>query len=84
MIIVRRELPEPKMALGGAMLMTSFTRFITSMATFDTEMVPFRPFGRWGVATIVETRVLHEAARMGQSPDGDEPRHGGSRVNRVA
>jgi len=67
--IVRRILTDPKTALAGVMLEISFARFMASMAMFNEEMVPSRPFDRWGLASIVETRcggknmVLREAVR---------------------
>ena len=89
LIIVRRELTEPKTALAGAMLATSFARFMASMATFIVEMVPSCPLGSWGVAAIVEAQrcgektVLLEGVRKSPSPDGDRRplSHGGSRAN---
>jgi len=45
LIIVRRILTEPKTALAGVTLAASFARFRASMATFNEEMVPSRPFG---------------------------------------
>jgi len=44
--MVRRILTEPKTALAGVILETSFARFMVSMATFNEESVPSRPFGR--------------------------------------
>ena len=74
LIIVRRALTEPKTALAGVMLATSFARFMASIATFNAEMVPSRPFGRSGVAAMVEPKrggkktVLREAVRKSLSP----------------
>jgi len=39
LIIVRRMLAEPKTALAGVILETSFARFKPSMATFKDEIV---------------------------------------------
>ena len=39
MIIVRRMLAEPKIAVAGVTLESSFARFKPSMATFKDEMV---------------------------------------------
>jgi len=52
---VRREPTVIKAALAGVMLETSFARFRTSMATFSEERTPFRPFGRWNSAAMVES-----------------------------
>ena len=38
---------EPKTTLAGVMLEASFARFKASMATFNEERVPPRPFGCW-------------------------------------
>jgi len=74
--IVRRILTEPKTALAGVILETSFARFMVSMATFNEEMAPSRPFGCWGLASIVEIQrsgqntVLCAAVRnLRPSPD---------------
>jgi len=39
LIIVKRMLTEPKTALAGVMLATSFARFKASMAAFNDERV---------------------------------------------
>jgi hypothetical protein len=56
LIIVSRTLTEPKTALAGVMLDISFARFKVSIVTFSVERAPFRPFGRWEFAAIVEDR----------------------------
>ena len=53
LIIVRRAPTEPKTAFAGVILEISFARFMASMATFSEEITPFRPFGRWDLASIV-------------------------------
>jgi hypothetical protein len=45
LIAVRRTLAEPKTALAGVMLEISFARFRASMAMFNIEREPSRPFG---------------------------------------
>ena len=55
MIIVRIALTEPKTALAGVILESSFARFKASMATFNAEIMLSRPLGRWGSASMVET-----------------------------
>ena len=62
MIIVRRMVTEPKTALAGVMLETSFARFRVSMATFSKERAPSRPFGRWDLAAMVEMQDSWEKA----------------------
>jgi len=47
-------LTDPKTALAGVILETSFARFMASMAMFNEEMVPSCPFGCWGLAAIIE------------------------------
>ena len=55
LIIERVTLTEPKMALA---LETSFARFKASMAAFNADIAPSRPFkfGRWDSTSMVETR----------------------------
>jgi hypothetical protein len=55
LIIVSRTLTEPKTALAGVTLETSFARFKASMATFNAERRPPHPFGRWESVAIAET-----------------------------
>jgi hypothetical protein len=55
LIIVRRAMTDPNAALAGAMSTMSFARFMASMATFNEERASSRPFGRWELASIVET-----------------------------
>jgi len=75
--IVRRILTDPKTALAGVMLETSFARFMASMAMFNEVRVPSRLLGRWGLAAIVGTQsvgektVLREDTRKGSRPDRD-------------
>ena len=49
-------LTEPKTALAGVMLETSFARFSVSMATFSEERAPSRPLCRWNLATMAQTQ----------------------------
>ena len=44
--MVRRMLTEPKTALAGVMLESSFARFRASIAIFSEERTASRPFGR--------------------------------------
>ena len=46
----------PKAALAGGMPTASFARFRVSMATFNEEIGPSPPFGRWEFASIVGNR----------------------------
>ena len=62
LIIVRRSLAEPNAFLVCAMVEASLTRFMASMAAFNKERVPFRPFGRWDVVAMVETQGRCEEA----------------------
>ena len=55
LIIVRRMLAEPKRALAGVMLETSFARFRPSMAIPREERIRSRPFESLGSMTIVKT-----------------------------
>ena len=54
MIIVKRTLTEPKTALAGVALETSFARFKASMAASNKEIVFSRRFCFWEFALIVE------------------------------
>jgi len=63
--------------LAGVILDISFARFMASMAIFNEERVPSRPFGGWGLAAIVGTRgsgedtALREDVRKSMSADID-------------
>ena len=71
---MRRILTDPKTALAGVILETSFARFMASMAMFNEERVPFCSFGRWGLASIVgiqgggENTVLRADCEEGSRP----------------
>ena len=54
--MARRMLTEPKTALAGVTLESSFARFSPSMATLSEERTPSRPLGRWGLVVIVENQ----------------------------
>ena len=54
--MARRILAEPKTALAGVILETSFARFKASMAAFSAEMVPSCSLGCWVLDSMVETR----------------------------
>ena len=55
LIIVRRALAEPKRALAGVMLDTSFARFRPSMATSREERIRSRPLESLDSMATVET-----------------------------
>ena len=56
LIIVSRTLTDPKTALAGVMLETSFARFMASMAVFSDEIASSRRFGCLELEAMVETR----------------------------
>lgn len=60
LIIVKRRLTEPKTALAGVMLETSFARFMVSMAVFSEEIAPSRGLGCLELVSMVETGGRHE------------------------
>lgn len=49
-------LAEPKIALAGVMLETSFARFTVSMAAFSKERASSRRFVRWDFASMAEVQ----------------------------
>lgn len=55
-MIRRMELMEIKVFLAGVVLEILSATSITSMATFNAKMASSRSFGRWGIASMVETR----------------------------
>ena len=55
LIIVRRALTVPNAALAGAMSTMSFARFMASMAIFNEERAPSRPFGCCESTSMAET-----------------------------
>ena len=67
LIIVRRILTEPKATLAGVKAVASFARFRTAIDALIEVRVLSRPFGRWGMAAIVETqgRGRRMALRVG-------------------
>jgi len=77
--IVSRMLTDPKTALAGVIVETSFARFMTSIAIFKEERVPSRPFDGWGLVSISivgtqgsgEDTALREEARKSMSADRD-------------
>jgi len=74
LIIVRIMLTEPKTALAGVILASSFAKFKASMAAFNAEIAPSRPFGRWDSAFMVETRGSGERIVQGEGrEEGLEP-----------
>ena len=56
LIVARRVLTGPKIALAGAIFELFSARFKTSMAAFNAEVALSCSFGRWGFASIVEGR----------------------------
>ena len=70
LIIVRRTLTEPKTALAGVILDTSFARFITSMATFNNERASSGRFCRGESASMVKSR---ETVRQAGCENGSKP-----------
>jgi len=63
--MVRRMLTEPKTALAGVMLESSFARFSPLMATSSEERTPSHPFGRLDLSAMVETQGSREKAVRG-------------------
>ena len=47
---------EPNTAFAGEIQEISFARSRASMATFSAERKLSRPFGRWGLVSIVKIR----------------------------
>ena len=61
LIAERITLTEPKTALAGVILESSFARFKASINAFSAEIVLSRPLGRWDLASMVGTRGGCEA-----------------------
>ena len=61
-MIVRRTPAEPQATLASVMLETSFARSVTSMAAFNEETVPSRPFCRCDVIATIEIQGSYEGA----------------------
>ena len=53
-MIVSRALTVPKTACAGVMLESFSARFTASMAAFNKERVPSRPFGGWDLVVMGE------------------------------
>ena len=76
--MVRRTLTEPKTALAGVTLETSFARFMASIATFNDERTPSRRSCRWESGSMVEgqgrgeRRCCRQAVRKGPDLHGHE------------
>jgi len=68
LVIVRITLTDPKTALAGVILETSFARFMVSMATFNAEMAPSRSFGRWDSASMVGARKRCDVKAVRKAP----------------
>jgi len=71
LIIVRRTLTEPKTALAGVMLDTSFARFTASMATFNDERASSRRFSMVESRGNCKKQCCRQAAGNGPDPDVD-------------
>lgn len=69
LIIAKRAQTEPKTALAGVMLATSFARLRASIDTFNTERMPSPPSGCGDSVYIVESRM--EAT--GHTGRGEKP-----------
>ena len=73
--MARRILAEPKTALAGVILETSFVRFKASMTALNAEAVPPHSLDCWVLRSMAETRggceriVGVEAVREATSPD---------------
>ena len=73
-MVVRITPTEPKTALAGVTLESSFARFNASMDAFNTRIVPSRPLGRWDSASMVETRGSGEGTVQCEGcEEGSEP-----------
>ena len=81
LIIVSRMLTDPKTALAGVTLDTSFARFIASMAVFNAERAPSCRFGWWEFESMAKTRGRRvkagwwQTVRKVPSPDKDKRTH---------
>jgi len=53
LISVRRVVTEPKTALAGG-IFEVFAGLKSSMTSFNAEMAPSRPLGRWELASMVK------------------------------
>ena len=60
LIMARRILTEPKTALAGVILETSFARFKASINTFSAEMAPSCSLGCWVLGSMVKTGGIWE------------------------
>jgi len=74
LIVARITLTEPKTALAGVILESSFARFKASMVAFNAEIVLSRPLGRRDSASIVETRGSCEGGERGEDCEEDPER----------
>ena len=65
---------DPKTALAGVILEISFARFEASIATFSEERTPPRPFGRWDLISMTQSKGSREnKTRGGGCERGCEP-----------
>ena len=60
--MARRMATAPNAAFAGATLATSFARLRPSMAEFNVERTPSRPFGCWDLSVMVKTQGSDEKA----------------------
>ena len=65
----------PKTGPAGVLLEASFAILRPSMATFNAEIAPSRPFGGWVVSVMVESQGKDEkAAGFGGREKAFEPK----------
>ena len=69
--MVRRMATEPKAALAGVMLETSFARFSASMAMSNEDRKPSGPFGCWDLVAMVETQGRLEKVMQRTGCEGE-------------
>ena len=65
-IMVRRTQTEPKTALAGVILESSFARFKPSMAALSEERTLFCASGCWDISAMVEAQGSCEDAVRGK------------------
>jgi len=67
---------EPKTALAGVILESSFVIFKVSMAASNIKTALSRPLGRWESAFMVDTRGSCERTVRGEGREEDSQRGG--------
>lgn len=73
MITARRVLTVPKTALV-VMLESPLAGFMASMAKFSEEIASSRPFGRWGITSMINAQVARAAGGRFGRCDGESSR----------